>query len=72
LLFTTKGVGVVRNRGNMDDEDVQAFLDAGFTKRQILEVILGISQKVMSNYTSHFASTPVDAPFTQFDWQKVA
>ena len=65
-------LSVVRNRGNVDDDAVQAFLDAGFTRRQILEVILGISQKVMSNYTNHFADTPVDAPFSKFDWKKVS
>lgn len=51
---------------------MQAFLDAGFTKRQMLEVILGVSQKVMSNYTNHLANTPVDAPFRTFDRQKAA
>lgn len=63
-------LNVVRNRGNVDDAAVQAFLDAGFTKRQILEVILGVSQKMMSNYTNHLANTPVDAPFQQFEWHK--
>ncbi len=63
-------LNVVRNRGNVNDNAVQAFLDADYTKRQILEVILGISQKVMSNYTNHLANTPVDAPFMKFDWQK--
>jgi len=65
-------LSVVRDRGNVDDHAVQAFLDAGFTKHHILEVILGVSQKVMSNYTNHLANTPVDAPFTKFDWQKAA
>lgn len=65
-------LNVVRNRGNVDDNAVQAFLDAGFTKRQILEVILGVSQKIMSNYTNHIANTPVDAPFQQFKWKKAA
>ena len=65
-------LSVVRNRGNVDDSAVQAFLDAGFTKRQILEVILGVSQKVMSNYTNHLANTRVDAPFRKLAWQKAA
>ena len=63
--FTLK---LVRNHGNVDDASVQAFLDAGFTKRNILEVILGYSQKVMSNYTNHLAGTPVDKPFEKFAW----
>lgn len=65
-------LSVVRNRGYVDDSAVQAFLDAGFTRRQILEVILGVSQKVMSNYTNHLANTPVDAPFRKLVWQKAA
>ena len=65
--FTLK---IVNQRGFVSDEDVEAFLDAGYTKRQILEVILGYSQKIMSNYTNHLAQTPVDAPFEQFAWSK--
>ena len=63
-------LSVVRDRGNVDETAVAAFLDAGFTKRQILEVILGVSQKVMSNYTNHLAETPVDAPMKAFAWEK--
>ncbi|NJN48103.1 MAG: carboxymuconolactone decarboxylase family protein [Candidatus Competibacteraceae bacterium] len=65
-------LSVVRDRGNVDDSAVQAFLDAGFTKRQVLEVILGVAQKVMSNYVNHLANTPVDKPFQKFVWQKAA
>jgi len=65
-------LNVVRNRGQVDDAAVKAFLDAGFTKRQILEVVLGVSQKVMSNYTNHLADTPVDAAFKPFEWHKVS
>lgn len=61
-------LAVVRERGHLDDAIVQTFLDAGFTKRNILEVILGYSQKVMSNYTNHLADTPVDKPFQKFAW----
>ena len=61
-------LAMVRERGNVDEAAVQAFLDSGFTKRQVLEVILGVSQKVMSNYTNHLAQTPVDAPFEKFAW----
>lgn len=61
-------LAMVRERGNVDDAAVLDFMAAGFTKRQVLEVILGISQKVMSNYTNHLAQTPVDAPFEKFAW----
>jgi alkylhydroperoxidase family enzyme len=63
---------VVRNRGFVEDADTQAFLDAGFTKQNILEVILGASQKLMSNYVNHLAKTPVDQVFEKFAWERKA
>ncbi|MDV7202248.1 carboxymuconolactone decarboxylase family protein [Roseovarius sp. 10] len=66
----TFSLAVVRDRGNVDAAAVDAFLAAGFTKRQVLEVILGVSQKVMSNYTNHLAETPVDEPMKAFAWEK--
>lgn len=63
---------VVRQRGDLRDDQVEAFLNAGYTKRQILEVILGVAQKVMSNYVNHLAQTPLDAVNQKFAWQKKA
>lgn len=61
---------VVRDRGVVSDADVQAFLDAGFTRKNILEVILGYAQKIMSNYTNHLAQTPVDSVFHSLLWTR--
>lgn len=61
---------LVRNRGNISDKDLKAFYDAGYTQKHLLEIILGLSQKVISNYTNHVAKTPVDAPFEKFAWSK--
>jgi len=65
--FTLK---VVRNRGHVTEDDLKAFYAAGYGERQVLEVILGLSQKVISNYTNHIANTAVDAPFQKFAWSK--
>ena len=65
-------VQVVNKRGWAADDDVQAFLDAGYTQQQILEVIVGLAYKVISNYTNHIADTPVDAVFKKFAWEKPA
>tara|TARA_R110002073_G_scaffold303128_1_gene471076 strand:+ start:20753 stop:21313 length:561 start_codon:yes stop_codon:yes gene_type:complete len=65
-------LAVVRDRGQVAEAELQAFFEAGYTKQQVFEVILGLSQKVMSNYTNHFAQTPVDAPFQPFAWSKTA
>jgi len=63
--FTLK---IVRNRGQVNQADLEQFYAAGYEDRQVLEIILGLSQKVISNYTNHIANTPVDAPFQKFAW----
>ena len=59
---------LVRNRGKATEEEVSAFIEAGFTRRNILEVIVGISQKVLSNYTNYIAKTPLNKEFLPFAW----
>ena len=61
---------MVRNRGHVSEQVLQEFLDAGYTGRQVMDIILGLSQKVMSNYLNHLADTPTDAAFSQFQWRK--
>ncbi|MBP0903773.1 carboxymuconolactone decarboxylase family protein [Mariniflexile gromovii] len=61
---------IVRNRGHVTQEDLNTFYAAGYEERQVLDIILGVSQKVISNYTNHIANTPVDAPFQKFAWKK--
>lgn len=63
---------LVRQRGQVDPVDLQKFLDAGYDRRQVCEVVLGIGQKVMSNYLNAIAETPVDEPFKRFAWNRDA
>ncbi|MCM2678754.1 carboxymuconolactone decarboxylase family protein [Echinimonas agarilytica] len=63
-------LGIVRGRGRVDEAQVAAFFAAGYGQRQLLEIILGLSQKVISNYTNHLAATPLDKAFEQFAWEK--
>lgn len=63
---------VVTSRGRPSDELSHAFLAAGFSRAQILEVILGVGLKTISNYTNHIARTPVDRAFSGAVWSKAA
>ncbi|ETX12627.1 carboxymuconolactone decarboxylase [Marinomonas ushuaiensis DSM 15871] len=63
-------LSIVRNRGNVSEDDLKAFFAAGYAQQQVLEVILGLSQKVISNYVNHVAKTPVDPMFESFAWSK--
>ena len=64
-------VAVVENRGWLDAEQLENFTSAGYGNQQILEVILGVAMKTISNYTNHVAATPVDAAFASETWQPV-
>lgn len=61
---------MVEKRGFPSDEEVTAFLDAGYTQNQILEIVLAISVKTISNYSNHIMDTPVDQAFAHRKWEK--
>lgn len=66
----TMTLTIVRNRGNVSQADLDAFYEAGYEQKHILDIILGLSQKTISNYTNHIANTPVDEAFQKFAWSK--
>jgi len=57
---------VLRNRGLLSDEALEAFYAAGYEQKHILGILLGLSQKVISNYINHIAKTPIDDAFKKF------
>jgi|CXWL01.1.fsa_nt_gi uncharacterized peroxidase-related enzyme len=63
---------VVINRGRPSAADTAAFLRAGFAETQVLEVVLGVGVKTLSNYTNHIAETPLDPAFASAAWTKAA
>ncbi|NOY37382.1 MAG: carboxymuconolactone decarboxylase family protein [Chlorobi bacterium] len=56
-------------RGWASEEEILNFLDAGYTKKQILELIAGIAQKTISNYINHIANTPLDEQVLSYKWE---
>ncbi len=59
---------LVENRGWLRDDDLQDFLDAGYNRTNVMEVILGIALKTMSNYTNHVVDTDLDKAFAAQRW----
>lgn len=67
--LTTFTRAVVRERGWVLDHPTYArFLEAGFAPEQALEVILGVTQKTLSNYANHLLKTPVNEAFAAEQW----
>ena len=63
---------LVARNGWAEEGDVEAFLNAGYTKANVFDVILGVSFKTISNYANHVAETPVDEAFSDARWDAAA
>lgn len=56
-------------RGNPTSAQLNDFKVAGYSDRQVLEIILAIAVKTLSNYSNHLFHTEVDAPFQKYVWE---
>ena len=60
---------VVEKRGRVSPAEIESFVSAGFTKAQVLEVMLGVVYKTLSNYTNHAIGAPLDHQFEKMKWE---
>jgi uncharacterized peroxidase-related enzyme len=61
LVALTKEI--VASRGHVKPPTIDKFLAAGYRKDQILEVLVGVALKTMSNYVDHISPTELDQAF---------
>ncbi|MEE9397982.1 MAG: carboxymuconolactone decarboxylase family protein [Methylococcales bacterium] len=54
---------VLNANGWVDKKALQSFYQVGYQKQHVLEVVLGISFKTLSNYVNHINDTPIDVAF---------
>lgn len=66
------GRKMVRQRGWLGEQDLQAFLDAGYTKANIFDVVLVVAMKTITNYSNHITQTPLDDAFSAYRWAQDA
>ena len=66
LSVLTKAL--IENKGNVTDEDIDAFTSAGYSKAQILEVVAGIGVSTMAATTTNLAGTPIEERFQPQAW----
>jgi uncharacterized peroxidase-related enzyme len=53
---------LVEQHGNVNDNDVQAVKDAGYTEGEVLEITAVVAFNIFTNYFNHVADTEVDFP----------
>ena len=56
-------------RGKPTEDDVKAFLDAGFEEQQVLQIVLALAVKTLSNYANHINHPELDDAFAEHAWK---
>jgi len=54
---------VIEKKGWINSEEIDTFMAVGYSNEQLLELIVGITHKILSNYVNHIAGTPIDKQF---------
>jgi uncharacterized peroxidase-related enzyme len=53
-------LAVIDLKGQVADDELKDFLDAGYTQANALEVVLGVSLATLCNYANNLAKTPIN------------
>lgn len=59
---------LLSTRGVPTKSDVESFISAGYSERQMLEIILAIAVKTLSNYSNHVCQPELDDVFANRAW----
>lgn len=59
---------LVQQRGHVGEEDLAAFLAAGYARAQAFEVVLGVAVSILPNFAHHLTACPLDEPFLAHAW----
>jgi alkylhydroperoxidase family enzyme len=54
---------LVETKGRAAAAEIERFVDAGYTRSQVFEVIAGIAISTMAGITGSMAGTPIEEPF---------
>ena len=59
---------IVEQRGIVTEAELAAFLEAGYSRAQVVEVLLGVGMKTFNNYVDHVAHVPLNDQFKAEAW----
>ncbi|GFZ98374.1 carboxymuconolactone decarboxylase family protein [Dyella caseinilytica] len=63
---------LIEKRGHLNDHDASAFLNAGFGKDHLLEVIAIVAASTITNYSGNVTHPPLEDAFQSYRWQAPA
>lgn len=56
---------IVENKGRATQESKEAFFDAGYTEANLIDVVMVVGDKIISNYIHNLADFKIDFPLAQ-------
>jgi uncharacterized peroxidase-related enzyme len=59
---------VIRTRGNVNDEELKAFQEAGFTDANALEIVLGVSLATLCNFANNLGRSELNPEYVPYAW----
>jgi alkylhydroperoxidase family enzyme len=67
--LSTLAKTMIERRGHLSERELDAFISAGFTKDQVLEVIAIVAASTITNYAGTITNPPLEDPFRQQAWR---
>lgn len=53
---------IIENRGKVSDATLQEFFDAGYSKENLIDVIINVGEKSITNFLHNITEIPIDFP----------
>lgn len=60
---------LIEKRGHLNEQELESFIAAGFTKEQVFEVVAIVAASTITNYAGTIANPPLEDPFRQHAWR---
>jgi len=67
--LSTLAKTLIEKRGHLSEQELDAFLAAGFDMEQILEVIAIVAASTITNYAGTITDPPLEDQFQPFAWR---
>lgn len=61
---------VIAERGRVSDEALAAFLGAGYTQANALEVVLGVGLATICNFANNLGQTELNPEMREYEWKR--
>ncbi|MEH0823276.1 MULTISPECIES: carboxymuconolactone decarboxylase family protein [unclassified Micromonospora] len=65
-------LAVLDHAGAVPDDELHAFLDAGYQPRHALDVVLGVGTYTISTFANRLTDAPLDPPLAAYAWGPAA